>query len=592
MNNIMKKTAKSMKKNKKIIKSKTLKIEKAYKNGGKYLSEGSFGWILGEPAYPCDDDDTKNKEKPLQNLISKISKTNLSQNEMIEGEKENFQHEWEGAQIIKNIKNIKNVKNIDNYFILPLKKCKVNMNYATKYPYIYNDSWRAKPIIDKDNKLKLAVLNIENKNMLLFDKADDDLDRIFYKLYQDVKDFNTFHINNKKMFNILKGVQILQNNNLIHNDLKTVNCVEHDGKFKIIDLADIRDFIKTKDMKLMPECFTYFIWPSTVAYTHFFTQMNSPTKMTIEILKNNYIKHNEFNDIQLQKMIKRYIYDSFTWFTIDDEPEMVNNINEYLNKLIYQKTFGIIENAATMNTDALSKELTKFATFFKSDFYPSQSKYSENDENEITIKVNNYLQEFDKIIEKIGKEGLLKRVDIYSFGIIILNNIMILSYCINESYKITINITKTPIKYYLYKLYQIVFYCCYQTENEPDIDLIVNYYETIMSIFDMVTNNPIDSPLYTMGINYIKNIPDINTITSSQFNDFLKKLINEKSTIMFEEELNKNSIFTKTKPKSEREKNIERSKNRSKSRSRSRSRSRSKSREISPITKEMEINSV
>jgi len=575
----MKNTVKNIKKN---IKVKTLKTRK---RGGKLLGEGSFGWILGEPAYPCDDSDINNTENPLKNLISKISKRNLSPDDISKGEKENFELEWEGAQIIKNIKN---VKNLDNYFILPLKKCKVNNSYVSDYPDTYGNLWRAKPFIDKDNKRKLAILNIENKNMLLFDKADNDLDNIFYKLYEDTKDFNSFHINNKKIFNIVKGVQILQNNNLIHNDLKTVNCVEHDGKFKIIDLADIRDFKKTTDMKLMPECFTYFIWPSTVVYSHFFTQMNSPTKMTIEILKNNYIKNYEFNDNQFETMMKRYIYDSFTWFTLYDEPEMLNNINEYLDKLIYQKTFGIIENVSDMNNYALSKELVKITSFLKSDFYPPKSKYSENDETELTTKVNKYLQEFDKIIEKIGKEGLLKRVDIYSFGIIILNNIMILSYCLKDTYKIKINITKTPIKYYLYKLYQIVFYCCYQTENNPDIDLIVNYYETIMSIFDMVTDNAVNSRLYTLGINYIQNIPDINTITKEQMNEFLRNLINEKTTIIFEEELKKNIT------KSQREKKIERTTTttRSRSRSRSRSKSKSRSREVSPIIKEMEKNSV
>ena len=41
-------------------KNKTLKKQKTRKRGGKYLSEGSYGWILGEPAYPCDKNDINN----------------------------------------------------------------------------------------------------------------------------------------------------------------------------------------------------------------------------------------------------------------------------------------------------------------------------------------------------------------------------------------------------------------------------------------------------------------------------------------------------------------------------------------------------
>jgi hypothetical protein len=577
---------------------KNMKKNKTRKRGGKYLGEGSFGWILGEPAYPCDKNDINNAETSLENLISKISKKD-SPNDISKGEKENFDNEWDGAQYIKNIKN---VKNIDNYFILPLKKCKVDVTYARDYPDTYNNLWRAKPIVDKDNKRKYALLPIENKKMLLFDKADNDLDRIFIKSYKNINNFNIFHINNKKIFNIAKGIQILQNNDLIHNDLKTVNCVEHDGKFKMIDLADIRDINTTTDMKHMTDCFTYFIWPSTVAYSHFFTQSGSPIKMTIEILKSNYNENDEFNNNQFKIMMKRYIYDSFTWFTLNDEPEMLKNINEYLNKLIYQKTFGIIENASTMNTDILSKELAKITTFFNIDYYPPKSDYSEDDDNIMTAKVNNYLQEFDKIIEKIGKKGLLKRVDIYSFGIIILNNIMILSDYLKEIYKTKLNISKSPIKYYLYKLYQIVFYCCYQTENNPDIDLIVHYYETIMAIFDMVSNNDVDSPLYILGVKYITSIPDINSITKEQLNEIVNQFANEKTTFFLEEESKNNnakrkkSIKKTTKLNDEINKytRITRSKSKRNTRSeiRSRSRSREKSIEVSPITNKMELSSI
>jgi hypothetical protein len=125
-----------------------------------------------------------------------------------------------------------------------------------------------------------------------------------------------------------------------------------------------------------------------------------------------------------------------------------------------------------------------------------------------------------------------------------------------------------------------------------------------MAIFDMVSDNDVDSPLYILGVKYITSIPDINSITKEQLNEIVNQFANEKTTFFLEEESKNNnakrkkSIKKTTKLNDEINKytRITRSKSkrntRSEIRSRSRSRSREKSIEVSPITNKMELSSI
>ena len=72
--------------------------------------------------------------------------------------------------------------------------------------------------------------------------------------------------------NILRGVRLLQTRDMIHGDLKSRNCVRMmDGIFKIIDVADVKTISSLLTapseegiVPIMAQVFSYSIWPATV----------------------------------------------------------------------------------------------------------------------------------------------------------------------------------------------------------------------------------------------------------------------------------------------------------------------------------------
>jgi hypothetical protein len=502
--------------------------KKQAKTGGKVLGLGAYGWVIGDPAYPCNDEQSKN----LDFLYSHVSKFANS-----DDSKESIIKEVEVSLLLKSIENI------EDYIILVKDGCRMNPKYQFDEKNLYNNRWR---MYDK------KILDINNKTMALYKKGINDLE---IELKKNV-DFRSFQKNNNKLLNIAKGIQILQQNNLIHNDIKPVNCIVHDNTFKLIDITDIRDITTTNDMKLMPFNFAYFTWPSIALYTSLYMEDEPLTEITSDSLRKLYMKgnHNRYNDNQYIEYMKLHLYKPFFGFTMDGA--ISEKINIYVKKLVYQKTFGTFNNVNDSNYQQLIKKFIDFV-------------YNKHPEQEIVnIEVENFLYQQKKIIDKIGKEGLLKRIDIYSFGIIILSSI----YGLNQNMKNreNMNISTTIFQYYLYGLYRLVFYCCYQTENNPDINYIVDYFDTLNKLYECTTlmnpNTKSDKiDFIEKCANALYLFPDINSVSYTNF-------------IALKESLRINNL-SKKKIIKNRSIGVTRSRSRSDSRNRSRSRSRSRSRE-------------
>jgi hypothetical protein len=132
------------------------------------------------------------------------------------------------------------------------------------------------------------------------------------------------------------------------------------------------------------------------------------------------------------------------------------------------------------------------------------------------------------------------------------------------------NISTTIFQYYLYGLYRLVFYCCYQTENNPDINYIVDYFDTLNKLYECTTlmnpNTKSDKiDFIEKCANALYLFPDINSVSYTNF-------------IALKESLRINNL-SKKKIIKNRSIGVTRSRSRSDSRNRSRSRSRSRSRE-------------
>lgn len=481
------------------------KFRKTYKRGGEVLGYGATGWVLGNPAYPCNE----NQLRKLDNYISKIANS--------EDAKIDLKNELNASRLIKKLTN---VDDIHNYFILDIDDCIVNPVYKMIPPY--NTAWRT---------MGNQILDIDNKKMILYKKGDNNM----LKILEKNNGFISFHSNNNKILNIAKGIQILQNNDLIHNDIKPENCVLHENTFKIIDLADVRNITRTTIMKTMPYNFPYFPWPAIAAFTAVYvnahvtlTNFDSNVLLTLYEKgnykyenKKNYKDYKYYNDEQYSIWMKSTLFDPFTGFIMDDI--MNEKINEYAEKLIYQKTFGIVNN---VNESNYNEQISKFLLY---------SKGQHLEQEIIDIDVNDCLKYYSNIVKKIARKGLLKRIDIYSFGMIILTNIYQL---IKHLPQPKTDIRQYIVKYYIFGLYNLAFYCCYQTENTPDMNFIVDYFDTLNKLYGYTLtasdNNNTDELTIEFITTLFSDIPDINTTTQANFNKFKNVIPNIEKKLLLQ----------------------------------------------------------
>jgi len=481
------------------------KFRKTYKKGGEVLGYGATGWVLGNPAYPC-------KETQLGKLDNYISKIANSEDAKID-----LESELNASRLIKKITN---VEDINKYFILDIDDCNVDPVYKMIRNLPYNTAWRT---------MGNQILDIDYKKMILYQKGENNM----LKILEKNNGFNAFHSDNTKILNIAKGIQILQNNDLIHNDIKPENCILHENTFKIIDLSDIRKITTTTTMKTMPYNFPYFPWPAIAAFTAVYvypdvTLTNFNSDVLLKLYhhgnfqyenKKNSKDDKYYNDDQYSIWMKYTLYDPFTGFIMDDI--MNEKINEYAEKLIYQKTFGIVNN---VNESNYNEQISKFLLY---------SKRQHLEQEIIDIDVNDCLQYYSNIVKKIARKGLLKRIDIYSFGIIILTNI---HHLIKHLPQPKTDIRQYIVKYYIFGLYNLAFYCCYQTENTPDMNFIVDYFDTLNKLYGYTltasdnNNNTDELTIETGSVGLVK-FPNINTITQEEFNEFKNDIPNIKKKI-------------------------------------------------------------
>ena len=234
-----------------------------------------------------------------------------------------------------------------------------------------------------------------------------------------------------KYTGVLKGIQILQKYNFIHNDIKPENCMEDDDFYKIIDfdtcflISEINarlDFIIDKTI--------YYLSPTYDYLLHFLVKTKN-----METINPQYIK---------KKRGRSQLFNSKSYTHITTKPymstELISKFKQILKTLFDQSSIYFY----IKNTDNSVKNIETF--------------------HEIFIK-NNYTDAEEK------KSDLLKRNDIYSFGICILELLLH-----NNSTNKQINSN----------IINIIDLCCIQRAVVADINEIYKLYcEIVIPLFDL-----------------------------------------------------------------------------------------------------------
>jgi serine/threonine protein kinase len=445
----MKKTNKNIKTKgtkkgpKKIKRAKnTTKTKRAgIKKGGLFIKKGTYGSVYSKPRMLC-----KGETLDTLGINSEVSKL--------------FEYDSKAISEITNTNELKdlNLPDLEKYAIIPKRMCDIDRDSLRENPYNtdewkqnkngqYNSSVLNDTIVDVPTEIKVTdeddeiYIKAYNK-LIISDEGGDDL----YEIIKKIQTYNDFKSFLQKLTSIGKGIQLLQNNGLIHGDIKVENCIEHEDTFKIIDLSDVRKISTTKYPAAMPTAFGYHIWPITAFYTYLFERnvnfnnINDINAIiTVEQIEQNYNERMKYNNGSID-YVKSLFFSAFNVSGVGYTVEQMKKIVNFKMNLLLQK-----------DTTVKNNQLQRIIPVF----------------NEMFIKTFNDINEF--------KMDLFKRIDIYSFGIMILGCI---SQYLNYAAQKPMDDNKREN---IIKLYEIAYKCCYQEERVANIDTIISNYETLVN---------------------------------------------------------------------------------------------------------------
>jgi hypothetical protein len=231
----------------------------------------------------------------------------------------------------------------------------------------------------------------------------------------------------------------------------------------------------------MPTAFGYYTWPSISSYAFFFDKKTPRTpadiNMTPKLLGKLYEEQRYYNESMYKNgYLKRYLIAPFKIRTANGfNAEQIETTYRLLIDLYLQKTCGATKEG--INTPESYEQFVEKL---------SNPAITNNGVPAFLDKYNRIFQSFGTVGE--AKNDLFKRMDIYSFGMIILN-------CVGSylNYKQT-SVIDEECRELMMKLYAFVYKCCDQTERVADINQLIAEYQSIVNPAETVAPDVVQLP--------------------------------------------------------------------------------------------------
>ena len=448
-----------MSKQKRVYKKRMTK-----QKGGKVFGKGAFGTVFGEPRIPCNNETLEDVSDI--NQVSKVfegQRIALKEFSVLTRLKESLGDDYD---------------KINEYAVLPIKECNINVGEIKKYSVYTDKEWSSYKGKDLSGILFKRDQYAPEPWQVVYPQAEGDLNKETSMLtnFELYKEFIT------KLLNICKGVQFLQNHYLIHGDLKLGNTVSIDGTYKLIDMAEVNNM---KTMTIMPNLmsysYEYFTWPSIVAWTSYYDRdVKGEIEEEDEYRRENDepLLYNEFyNEDGEKEMTNKglvYLYHNSSDFNSDS----IQRYIPFLNVINTTGILGLTDDDAAMinkiNFKIMGEKLFNYPKFTEK--YHDDDRFLEALKAPKTLPLietyNTWINSFDS--DEEAKIDLLKRVDIYSLGIMIITSI--------NRYFGRSRTLRSNEREFIMKLVDIAGECCIQNERTADINAITSKWEALVGV--------------------------------------------------------------------------------------------------------------
>jgi len=389
-------------------------------HGGNAPISGSFGTYF-HPQVPCTDD------KEADAMLYTKRGTKIFNDHVMPSQVDDI---YKTSIELKQKLSEKNKKvNVDDYFVFPIKECNI------------------------ENE------NIKNRNVIVYPHASSDVFDEFDKI-QNIVDLKE---NVEKLLNVLHGIQLLKTIGHAHCDIKIENCFYHEGKYKLGDLDTVHSVTEWPADQILPEAnsVTYGVNP----FFLFFYSNTSQVRGGFSVI----------NDYRL-KAIQSDRFDDFINYFQLFRNELLKHETQYkvymYNHIMFKKILNFAQKVNTPETKNILNNIGMI--YLERGLYLSNSNDPYNPQDVIVSKFLRRLYEkynYSKDPTLQSRPELLSRVDVYSFGMMLINAIV----CLVDN-------DVQPEDYeYISKLSSIIGKCCIYQDQDVPIQEIINDMNKLVS---------------------------------------------------------------------------------------------------------------
>lgn len=406
------------------------------KKGGRFYGKGAYGAAVGNPRFPCFDENVEDIEE--NDEVGKVIVNESKYNE-----------EVAILQRFQEVLSTTTIQKLRKYFVLPIKFCKLDKYHIDRIPVFKTDKWNQDRHGEipydfgyraSQNDFTFDGVPMREMYQIIYPRGEQDLFDDIQMVYTNTRREHALAVL-KNIGNLFTGLQLLHKQDMVHMDIKIENAISIEGTYKFIDLAQCTQI--TRDRPLNNRGFLnlldwikrqiyYFGWSSltifaeayisgkvAIDYRSFF--MNHLLTTNIEGVSHLMGGFQIIEDIIRERR-----------FGMDDETA----------NMLYTKYIGIIMVRFFGMTGRRTPEITKISLdtikenimyiksriyenveHFESDEAPEHIRYMTEDIKLFLRNINEYfeLPENNEQYQLLRMDYILKSSDLYAMGRILID---------------------------------------------------------------------------------------------------------------------------------------------------------------------------